>query len=564
MRTNVRRREFLLGGMAMAGLVISSSGVRSAAMSSVPNQATTPGPSPVPTAYTGLRSRPDLNGAPRLNVSTATGRGLGGYIFLTPISPASKGAAIFDTMGRLIWFQPVQASMVHNLQLVRYHNEDLLAWYEGEPPSGSPGYAEGSCVLYDRSYNHVTTIRGHDGSPIDLHDMVVTPDGTALVAAYVSVTRDLSDIKGAPNTSVLDWLLQEVDIATGKVLFTWSALDHVAIEESVTAPPTTPGSIYDYFHGNSIEVDDDRNLIISARNTSALYKIDRHTGAMIWRLRGGLGASDMPTPTATASANGVFVPAFHPSATAVASPPEVPSATARPRIPATTVATPSASSVAAPAPAGAQDLILKPDGESFWFQHDARRNNDGTLSMFDDGAAPFHHNARGIILDVDTNAGTATIRQSYSVGIEVDFEGSFRLQSNGTWLAGWGGVGRLTEFSPLGDVEFDATFAGNSYRALHFPWHATPTTPPAVAAERGANNEVTVWASWNGATAVQSWHVMTGTEPGSLSGSGTFPWRDFETALPVWTSHTLVAVQALDSNGQVLGTSPTVGISELT
>jgi len=566
MRNSVKRREFLLGGMAMAGLAVSSSGVRGAAMSALASPAATPAatpaPAPLPTAYTDLRSRPDLNGAPRLNVSTATGRALGGFLFVTPISSASRGPAIFDNMGRLVWFQPTQAAMVHNLQLVRYHNQELLAWFEGDTPPGSPGYSEGACILVDRSYNEVTRIRGQDATPIDLHDLVVTPAGTALVEAYVPVTQDLTALNGAPNTSVLNWLLQEIDIATGKVLFTWSALDHIALDESVTAPPTTAGGIYDYFHGNAIDVDKDNNLIISARNTSAIYKIDRASGDVIWRLRGGIAQAAGPptgaTPTATPS--GLYVPAFHPTPAASATATTTSGSVIAAAAPAATGVT---AAPASPTLNGPQDLVLKPDGESFWFQHDARRNNDGTVSVFDDGAAPFHHNARGLVLNVDTDAGTATVKQAYTVGIEADYEGSFRLQPNGTWLAGWGSTGRLTEFSPLGTVEFDATFAGNSYRALHFPWHATPSTPPAVAAERGADNEVTVWASWNGATAVESWHVMTGTSLGALSGSGTFPWRDFETAMPVWTSDTLVAVQALDSNGKVLGTSPAASITEL-
>lgn len=369
MRNTVKRREFLLGGMAMAGLVVSSQGVH-AALTGTPaaTQATTPAPAPIPTAYTGLRSRPDLDGAPRLTVSKATGRGLGGYFFLTPISQASRGPAIFDTMGRLVWFQPTQASMVHNLQLVRYNGEELLAWYEGEQPSGSPGYANGSCSLYDRSYKRVVTILGHDSTPIDLHDLVVTPQGTALVEAYVPVTRDLTSLGGAANTTVLNWLLQEVEIATGKVVFSWSAMDYVSLEESVTAPPTTPGQSYDYFHGNAIEVDNDNNLIVSSRNTSAIYKINRTTGKMIWRLRGGLaapvsGAAASPTP----SGSGAYVPAFHTPAGAGGEP-----------SPTSTAAAASAPTVPPP-PDGAQDLVLQPSGESFWFQHDARSNDDGTI-----------------------------------------------------------------------------------------------------------------------------------------------------------------------------------------
>lgn len=518
------RRSVLVGGVAFAGLAVSSSGARpfQQLAAEKPTQQVT-----VPGAYTAPHSRPDLNGAPRLLIKTSTGREIGNYLFLAPIAGAQRGAAIFDTAGRLIWYQPVTAGLVDNLQVVRYHGQEMLAWYEGNQPSGSPGYGGGSVVLYDRTYTQTARILGAQGSPIDLHDFVVTPQGTALVEAYVPVVRDLSAAGGAANTTVLDWHLQEVDIASGALLFSWNALDHVGIAEAVVAPPATAGATYDYFHGNSIDVDADSNLIISARNTSAVYKLDRSSGAILWRLRGG---------------------------TPVAPPQQAPVATLSP------VAPPSGNGgLAAPA----QDLQLKPDGESFWFQHDVRHTGNGGLSIFDDGGAPFHHNARGLILDVDEAAGTATVRRSYGVGIAVDYMGSVRRQPNGTWLVGWGNVGRLTEFSPTGEVELDAVFDGNSYRALHFPWRGEPKTPPAVAAERGLNDQVTVWASWNGSTAVRSWRVLTGPDSNALAYAGTFPWKDFETAMTTWTADAFASVQALDSNGHVLGKSAPVRITAL-
>ena len=44
--------------------------------------------------------------------------------------------------------------------------------------------------------------------------------------------------------------------------------------------------LYDYLHLNSVEVDTDGNLLISARNTWTVYKVDRSTGAVLWRLGG--------------------------------------------------------------------------------------------------------------------------------------------------------------------------------------------------------------------------------------------------------------------------------------
>ena len=43
---------------------------------------------------------------------------------------------------------------------------------------------------------------------------------------------------------------------------------------------------FDYFHINSIDVDADGHLLVSARNTWAVYKVHRRTGEVLWRLGG--------------------------------------------------------------------------------------------------------------------------------------------------------------------------------------------------------------------------------------------------------------------------------------
>jgi hypothetical protein len=61
------------------------------------------------------------------------------------------------------------------------------------------------------------------------------------------------------------------------------SLDHVRLADSYTTPST--GGPYDFFYLNGIEQDDDGNLI-SARSTSALYKVNYSTGAVMWQLGG--------------------------------------------------------------------------------------------------------------------------------------------------------------------------------------------------------------------------------------------------------------------------------------
>ena len=50
---------------------------------------------------------------------------------------------------------------------------------------------------------------------------------------------------------------------------------------------------WDYLHLNSIDVLPDGNLLVRVRHTFALYKLDRKTGKVIWRLGGKRSDFDM-------------------------------------------------------------------------------------------------------------------------------------------------------------------------------------------------------------------------------------------------------------------------------
>src|SRR5262249_25517046 len=91
---------------------------------------------------------------------------------------------------------------------------------------------------------------------------------------------------GPVNGVLLDSIVQEVDVGTGQVLMEWHAREHVSLQESFAPAPSSPSAPYDWFHVNSIEVDDDGNLLVSSRHAWTICKIDRGTGTVLRRLGG--------------------------------------------------------------------------------------------------------------------------------------------------------------------------------------------------------------------------------------------------------------------------------------
>jgi hypothetical protein len=202
-------------------------------------------------------------------------------------------------------------------------------------------------------------------------------------------------------------------------------------------------------------------------------------------------------------------------------------------------------------------------GTTFWWQHDARSHDDGTITLYDDGSAPPHEKeSRGIRLRLDTGAKTATLVAADKLpGLLAGSQGNMQVLAGGDALVGWGAIPRVTEFDPNGKVVFDATFPDgeDSYRAYRFPWSATPATRPALATAKDKGDTKTIYASWNGATGVAAWQVLAGDTLERMQPVGG-PQRStgFETTLHADTTAPFVAVEALDADGEVLGTSATV------
>jgi hypothetical protein len=148
--------------------------------------------------------------------------------------------------------------------------------------------------------------------------------------------------------------------------------------------------------------------------------------------------------------------------------------------------------------------------------------------------------------------------------------GNMQTLASGNTVVGYGGIPQVSEYSKSGALLFDAHLSYDmaSYRDFRFPWSGRPQSSPALIANLNNTDEETiVHMSWNGATGVSAWRVLAGKQRSSLAPQSTVRSAGFETAtiLPktyATSSAALgyVAVEALDSAGHVLATSPTVAV----
>jgi hypothetical protein len=242
-------------------------------------------------------------------------------------------------------------------------------------------------------------------------------------------------------------------------------------------------------------VDGHGDLLLSARNTSALYKISRRTGEVLWRLGGKRSDFSMGRGTQFGFQHD---PRFH---------------------------------------EGGRTISLFDNGP----RPDERRPE-----------------SRAIVLSVDQRRRQVTLKREirHHSPLFAFATGSNQLLPNGNRLVTWGITGWFTEYDPNGAVCLDARLPvkGQNYRVYRFPWSGQPFVRPAFKTYRQGDG-ARFYASWNGATALAAWQLETGTKAGALAAQGTYPKRGFETSFAIPPRTRYAAVVALDAAGTPLARS---------
>jgi hypothetical protein len=412
------------------------------------------------------------------------------------------GPYILDPRGNLLYYNPAPTS-VFNVRVQSYNGHPVLTYWQGHIVG--PGLGSGEDPILNEHYKTIHIVSAGNGLQkrgTDEHEFTLGHEhneGTAFVAISHPVVANLSSVGGPPNGIVYDWIIQEIDVATNKVIWEWHALGHIPLSWSYTRP--VPGQRYDFFHLNSIQQLANGRIIISARNTFAVYAIDKHTGHLVWELGGKHSNFHMGPGTffswqhhATLHNNGLI---------------------------------------------------------SIFDDHNgaASRGLELRLNLGSHRATlvrAFYHKP---------NAYYALSQGSTQILADRNVFIGWGSSSHFTEFGPGGG--QLFSGSFRGRIQ--------SYRAYRFTnWVGSPLQPPAIAIKRaGTAGHVLIYVSWNGATRVAHWRVLGSTSKSGpfKPARSIVPWSSFETRIYVPKSAgPYFKVQALDGKRHLLpgGTSPVI------
>jgi Arylsulfotransferase (ASST) len=361
---------------------------------------------------------------------TTVGTPTPGYYILGNSGDAPGYAMIIDSNGVPVWYFLSTQAGIDDADSVVAGTVSFFSTWTSDPAT----------IRHLSPPTTTTAIPQTDGGTMELdsHELRALPNGHFLVFSYPLVTGlNLTGLQGfnvaeagVDGTQIFNCVIVEFDPTktTNNVVWTWNAMDHFdVVKDSTSAGLSNQLGVIavDAFHCNSIDVDPDNgNLLVSSRNMSSVFYVDRSTpeGKVVWKLGGESYSKD----------NATFIPVADP----------------------------------------------------FMQQHDARLHNwseatgTGQISVFDDQSNTGYP-ARGLLMDVTTGVGgktpKATTAWDYKAGGSSANRGSFRIQSDGSRVIGWGqnvSIGHVfTEVDSKGNVVKDFYFpmGYQSYRAVKFP-----------------------------------------------------------------------------------------------
>jgi hypothetical protein len=368
----------------------------------------------------------DPTSPPPLTVLSSTpGFGQGEDLFITPTGDTStyaQGPEILSAQGQPIWFHAVPQGLdATDFRVQTYLGQPVLSWWQG---TSSNGVGNGTDYIYNNHYQQIATVQAGNGLQADAHEFYITPWNTAYITAYQPATADLSSIGGPSDQAVLNGVVQEIDIATGQVLWQWDSAEHVPYSASELPLPSSPSTPWDWFHINAIHLNTNGDLLIDARNTWAAYDVNPASGNVNWTL-GGKDSS--------------FTEQAAPGQT------------------------------------------LDAAGEIFAWQHDPEPVGNDDYTFFDDDAtigAPQLPYSRAVTIHLNqwTKVATLISSEDQPEGQSATSQGNAQSTDTGNLLVGWGSLPYISAFSPSGQLLFNAQFPTgvNTYRAYLLPWN-----PPA-------------------------------------------------------------------------------------
>jgi len=302
-----------------------------------------------------------------------TGLAPGGYI-LTPV-----------TLFQIRWYRAFAAGLPAG-EAKQQPNGDFTVFL-GSSQGWQPTY--GRYLEFTPSGQIVQSYAANPPFYTDNHEILLSVMDDSLTAhlfGYELRRIDLSFKGGPPDALVAGHVLLRQS-AMGQVQFLWNAWDHFVVADWIE--PTGVNPPLDFDHPNSLDVDLDGNYVASFRHMGEITKIDRQTGAIIWRLGGR---------------NNQFA------------------------------------------------IVSDPLG-GFSAQHSVRVLDNGNLLLYDNGLRHTPPESRAVEYRLATNAKTATAVWQYRrvPPVFTPFLGSVQRYQNGNTLIAFSTAGLIVEVDPNGN-----------------------------------------------------------------------------------------------------------------
>lgn len=401
----------------------------------------------------------------QLNITGKASANAGEYLFMTPKGSHKESGkpAIYTLEGDLVFIDEMHEH-TSDFKPQNFRDERYLTFSYGfSTGAPNPGHGYGKAVFLDHEYQltefdlneTITSLIENQPGNLDFHEHIMTSSDTLFVTAYNNTPHDLSPIGGPKNGWLANSMFFEIEPPTGRVVSSWSAVDHILLSDSRLPLPSYMGdgtkrAPYDHFHINSIQPLGNDRLLVNSRHTWCSYVLDRASGKVLQTIDGYEYGYSW---------------AHHARA------------------------------------------------------HNLTEDGGFTMTLFDNHNMKDDmgsHFTQGLLFQVSQINSSAKLLQTFKTDFYADSQGSLQALENGNFLLGGGSVRIIIEYDatghPVWQARFEAEEHGHSYRTFRGNWSGTPRNwNPSLVIEGN-----TAYVSWNGATDVEEWNVYVNE---SLRGS---------------------------------------------
>ena len=313
---------------------------------------------------------------------------------------------VIDNSGRVVWYRRFEHGA--GLNFMAQPNGHYVA----RPPTPDPTDIEQWLEL-DPLGNITRTFGCALGLRSRIHDLILEEDGGYWILCDETRTVDLTSHGGMADAQVTGTVVQHIS-AEGRLLFNWTPFDHFAFTD--LPAPERSGREVNWTHGNAIDLDVDGNLLLSFRSLGEITKVDRQSGAVLWRL-GGIRN---------------------------------------------------------------QFLVIDSPSPVFSRQHGVRSTGPGTIVLLDNLGDPRQSRAERYTIDAASRIARLTSAYASTPAVVTQIGGSAQPLDGDRVLVSFGTAGRVEEYDAAGNVVWRIegnpgyVFRAQRIASLHAPGVGTP------------------------------------------------------------------------------------------